>query len=93
MVEAILHLNLKGVYWDEIKEKTKKHEFRQVTPFWRKRLEGKHYTKILIKKGYPKKDDTSRILERPWRGYEIQTRTHPIFGADPVEVFAIRVND
>lgn len=59
---------------------------------WEKRLAGKEFAFIHIKLGYPQRGDTSRIVTRPWRGYEIQTITHPHFGPDPVEVLAIRVN-
>jgi len=88
---ADLHLNLKGEYFDQIKAGTKLFEFRLVSK-WAKRLEGKSFDRIFIKRGYPKTGDTERIIERPWRGFELQTRMHPHFGPDPVEVFAIRVN-
>lgn len=87
-----LHLNLKGIYFDDIAAGTKPWEYRLTTSYWRKRLEGRKYDGVVIKKGYPTKDDRSRMLERPWLGYELQTITHPHFGPDPVEVFAIRVN-
>jgi hypothetical protein len=88
---ADLHLNLKGEYFDQIKAGTKLFEYRLAAK-WAKRLEGKTFGCIYIKRGYPKTGDQERIIERPWRGFELQTRTHPHFGADPVEVFAIRVN-
>lgn len=88
---ADLHLNLKGEYFDAIKAGTKTHEFR-LAEKWTKRLAGKSFDRILIKRGYPKSGDTERIIERPWRGYELQTITHPHFGPSPVVVLAIRVN-
>ena len=88
---ADLHLNLKGEYFDQIKAGTKLFEFRLVSK-WSKRLDGKTFDRIFIKRGYPKTGDQERIIERPWRGYEVQVRTHPHFGPAPVEVFAIRVN-
>ncbi len=42
--------------------------------------------------GYPKADDLSKRIERPWRGFEIRRITHPLFGKLPVWVFAIKVN-
>lgn len=86
-----LHLNVKGVYFHEIKAGTKSFEYR-LRSKWAKRIEGKAFGRVLIKLGYPARDDAQRIVERPWRGYEIQTITHPHFGPDPVEVIAIRVN-
>jgi hypothetical protein len=88
---ADLHLNLKGEYFDQIKAGTKLFEYRLVSK-WAKRLHGKTFDRVFIKRGYPKNGDVSRIIERPWLGFEVQIRTHTHFGADPVEVFAIRVN-
>lgn len=87
-----LHLNLKGEYFDAVAAGAKSFEYRLQSEYWRKRLEGRSYRRVLVKKGYPTAGDHKRILERPWRGYEEQTITHPHFGPDPVEVFAIRVN-
>lgn len=86
-----LHLNVKGVYFDEAKAGIKKYEYR-LRSKWEKRLAGKTFGKIFVKKGYPCSDDADRIISRPWRGYEIQTITHPHFGPDPVEVCAILIN-
>ncbi len=88
---ADLHLNLKGMYFDEIRAERKRFEYR-LRSTWEKRLAGKTFDRIWIKRGYPASNDSDRIIERPWRGYEIQTITHPHFGPDPVEVLAIRVN-
>lgn len=88
----MLCLNLKGEYFDQVADGTKPYEYRLCTDYWRKRLVGRLYDGIIIKRGYPKRDDTSKIIQRPWRGYEAQTILHPHFGPDPVEVFAIRVN-
>lgn len=89
----VLHLNLKAEYFDQIACGQKPFEYRLCTPFWTKRLVGKHFDQVHIKKGYPSASDTARILVRPWRGFENQTITHPHFGATPVCVFAIRVNE
>jgi ASC-1-like (ASCH) protein len=89
---ADLHLNLKSVYFDEIKAGTKKYEYRLKSK-WEQRLFGRIFDRILIKRGYPASDDLSRILVRPWQGYETLEITHPHFGPDPVEVLAIKVND
>jgi hypothetical protein len=88
---ADLHLNLKGEYFDQIKAGVKPFEFRLYEK-WAKRLTGKTFARILLKRGYPKAGDAERIIERPWRGYEVQTISHPHFGNGPVRVCAIRVN-
>lgn len=86
-----LHLTLKGEYFNAIKAGTKTEEYRLVKPHWRKRLEGRTYDRIELAWGYPAKDDQSRRLVRAWRGFTVKTITHPHFGPDPVEVFAINV--
>lgn len=87
-----LHLNLKAEYFDAIAAGEKREEFRLVTLYWRRRLEGRQFSGIVLKKGYPKRGDSSRTLTRPWAGFSVKTITHPHFGAQPVQVFAIAVN-
>lgn len=52
-----LTLALKGEYFDAIKAGTKPEEFRQVTPYWRRRLEGQRFDRIELTRGYPKRAD------------------------------------
>jgi hypothetical protein len=87
----VLHLNVKGIYFDAYVDGTKKEEYRLVTDFWKKRLVDRHYDVIKYKKGYPSSDDESRTKILPYNGYEIKTITHEHFGDEPVEVFAIRL--
>jgi hypothetical protein len=86
-----LFLPLKGEYFDQIKAGTKNEEFRLYTPYWQRRLEGKEFDRIILAKGYPKRDDHTRRLAKPWRGYQVKTITHPHFGDKPVQVYAIDV--
>ncbi|EFW77550.1 MULTISPECIES: hypothetical protein [Pseudomonas] len=88
---ATLTLALKGEYFDAIKAGNKPEEFRLRTPYWCKRLEGRIYDRIELTKGYPARGDETRRLSLPWNGYRVITITHPHFGAEPVEVFAINV--
>lgn len=90
---TILHLPLKGIYFDQIRAGTKDEEYRLVTPYWRRRLEGKTFNGIALSRGYPPADASDRWLLRPWRGCVLKTIQHEFFGPDPVEVFAIRVNE
>lgn len=86
-----LHLALKAEYFDAIRDGTKPDEFRLRTEYWRKRLEGRTYDAIVLTKGYPATGEVHRRLERPWRGFRLDTITHPHFGPDPVEIYAIDV--
>lgn len=87
-----LTLPLKSLYFNQIKSGQKVEEYRQRTPYWRKRLEGAQYDQIVLTLGYPARNDHARRLVRPWRGYEIKTIEHSLFGDKPTEVFAIKVN-
>lgn len=91
-MKRVLRLPVTAQYFYEIKAETKPFEFRLDTPYWRVRILGKTFDEVHITLGYPKSGDHSRILIRPWRGYEQQTITHPHFGPEPVDVIAIRVN-
>ena len=86
-----LTLPLKAEYFNAIKDGTKTEEFRLRTPFWRKRLEGKTFDRVVLTLGYPSRDDASKRLVLPWRGMRETTITHPHFGPDPVDVYAIQV--
>lgn len=92
MEKRILHLPLKAVYFHQIKSGEKLFEYRLTTDYWRQRIENREYDEIHIKLGYPKKDDMSKTIIKPWRGYEEQTIVHEHFGNVPTAVFAIRVN-
>lgn len=84
-----LRLNLKGMYFDQIKSGEKLFEYRLVNDYWKKRLVGKRYDRVIFLRGYPKAGDEDKTIVRPYAGYEIQTLTHPHFGKEEVTVFAI----
>lgn len=90
--ERILRLALHTEYFDAIKAGTKGEEYRLCTPYWSQRLLNREYDGIELTKGYPRRNDTERHLQRPWRGYTIKTLQHDHFGPSPVTVFAITVN-
>ena len=58
----ILHLNLYRKYFDAIANGTKTTEYREVTPYWSKRLEGRHYDVIKFRNGY-RKDAPEMVVE------------------------------
>lgn len=86
-----LLLPLKSEYFDAIKAGTKTTEFRLCTHHWTARLQKAPFRKIVLTRGYPPAGDTENRIERPWRGFVRTTITHPHFGDEPVEVFAIDV--
>lgn len=88
---ATLQLALKAEYFEAIRDGRKPEEFRLCTPYWHKRLTGRHYEHLVLTLGYPQKADEKRRLTLPWRGYVVKTITHPHFGPSPVQVFAIQV--
>ena len=50
----VLHLNLYRKYFDAILKGTKTIEYRDITPYWSKRLEGRYYDVIKFRNGYAK---------------------------------------
>ena len=89
---ADLVLPLKAEYFKAIKAGTKPWEYRLRTPFWRRRIEGRVYDRVILTLGYPAAEDHARRLVLPWRGYREEQLTHPHFGPLPVEVYAIDVS-
>ena len=49
---ATLHLNLHREYFADIAKGKKRIEYRDQTPYWKKRLEGRRYDAILFRNGY-----------------------------------------
>lgn len=98
---AKLQLALKAEYFDAIRDGTKAEEYRLANAYWSKRLiiggeRGilhRSFDGIVLTKGYPKRGDTDRTIELPWRGFSQRTITHPHFGPNPVEVFAIAIQE
>ncbi|QZA70935.1 RNA binding protein [Erwinia phage AH06] len=89
---STLQLAVNGEYFDAMKDGSKVEEFRLTTPYWEKRLLNRDYDRLIITRGYPSRDDQSRRIDIPYNGYEVKTITHPHFGDQPVNVFAIKVN-
>lgn len=49
-----LHLVLKREWFDAISSGDKREEYRDITDYWRKRLEGKHFDVVKFRNGYRK---------------------------------------
>lgn len=88
-----LHLHLKAEYFNAIAAGTKTEEYRKCTPYWTKRIEGREYDQIVLYYGYLSTHKVAHnvTIVLPYRGYKVRTITHPHFGPEPVEVFAIRL--
>jgi hypothetical protein len=84
-----LILAVKSEYFDLILEGLKDKEFRKIKPYWTKRLVNKSYDNVVITKGYPKKDDYTRILTFPYNGYVIEPIKHKEFNNQLEDVYAI----
>lgn len=65
-----LILNVKKFWFDEIKAGRKHKEFREVKPYWTKRLK-KKFDRVIIVKGYPKVRDETNSIIFPWTGFYI----------------------
>ncbi|MEL7628729.1 ASCH domain-containing protein [Pectobacterium aroidearum] len=89
---ANLQIAVNGEYFDAMKRGEKTEEYRLVNPYWGRRLFGRDYDRLIITRGYPRKDDESRRIDIPYDGFEIKVITHKHFGPNPVKVYAIKVN-
>jgi hypothetical protein len=87
----ILTLHLKKEHFDEVAKGVKVLEYRSATPFWDKRLDPERvsYDEVHLCLGYPPYSDSERRLIFPWRGAYMTTITHPHFGNQSVDVWAI----
>lgn len=88
-----LTLPVKGEYFNAVRDGTKPEEYRLCTEFWKARLEGKTFDRVVLTLGYPHSSAIDRRLERAWRGWTIRTITHKHFGSKPVQVYAIDVSE
>lgn len=61
----VLHLTLHKKWFDEILAERKNVEYRDMTEYWKRRLENKKYDYIHFVNGYGKK--------RPWMDVEIKS--------------------
>jgi hypothetical protein len=66
---AILHLNLHRQFFAAIAAKTKRIEYRAQTPYWKKRLEDRHYDVIHFRNGYATRAPEMLVEFRGLRRY------------------------
>jgi hypothetical protein len=67
--KSVLHLNLHREFFAAIAAGTKRIEYRSRTPYWRKRLEGRHYDAVLFRNGYATKAPEMLVGFRGLRRY------------------------
>ena len=65
----ILHLNLHREFFAQIAARTKRIEYRDQTPYWRRRLEGRHFDMIRFRNGYATKAPEMLVEFRGLRRY------------------------
>ncbi len=87
----VLFLNLKSIYYNQIKEGSKTEEFREFKPYWSQRLLNRDYNAICIRDAYRAGDENTMWFK--YNGYKVITKTHEIFGPEPALVYAIDVSD
>ncbi len=54
-IKSILYLNLRREFFAAIAARSKRIEYREQTPYWKKRLEGRHYDLVHFRNGYATK--------------------------------------
>ena len=68
-MNSILHLNLHREFFAQIAAGEKRVEYRAQTPYWRRRLEGRHYDVIQFRNGYATKAPEMQVEFRGLRRY------------------------
>ena len=87
----ILHLNLYRKYFDAIANGTKTTEYREVTPYWSKRLEDREYDVIKFRNGYAK-DAPIMLVE--FRGIgKVTFQTTSTYAIELGEIIEVNYNE
>lgn len=81
-----LFLILKSKYFNQILSGEKIEEYREVKPYWIKKL-SKQYDRIVFQEGYHR---NARRIIATYDGYYRKIIQHEHFGRKPLEVFAIK---
>lgn len=85
----ILHLTLKKKWFDMIASGEKKEEYREIKPYWFKRLRNKKYDVIKFRNGYAKGAPSMTVeLKAMSRGLGIVE-----WGAPEYPVFVLHLGD
>ena len=65
MKKRILHLTLLRCWFDEIVSGRKTREYREIKPYWTKRLAGREYDEVWFRNGYSEGMPFMRV---EWKG-------------------------
>jgi hypothetical protein len=83
MDKKILHLNLFKEWFDKIAKLEKRKEYREIKPYWIKRLRNRTYDEIWFKNGYSKDAPFMRV---EWRGVKEENGKFVILLGDVLEI-------
>jgi hypothetical protein len=89
--QVVLKLNLHREYFAQIAAGTKRMEYRDQTPYWKRRLENRHYDVIQFRNGYATKAPEMQVeflgmrRIRKWGPAQIRHPAGPHFENQKVE--------
>ena len=63
----ILHLPINRIWFDAILSGSKYMEYRDVKPYWTKRIEGREYDEIHFRNGYARDAPFMRVKYQGWK--------------------------
>lgn len=89
MTMKILRLSLKTEWFRMIQSGYKKEEYREIKPFWTKRL-AKGYTHVLFTLGYPKASERDKMMLFEYGGYSIG-KGRPEWGGGYEDVYVLKI--
>lgn len=84
----ILFVVIKKKYFDLIKSGQKKEEYRLITEYWKKRIEGRDYSHIIFQVGYSKTAERIKVV---YEGYCKRYIKHEFFGNKETKVYALQL--
>ena len=87
-MKKVLHLNLYHKYFNQILKGEKTTEYREVTPYWSKRLEGRHYDVIKFRNGY-RKNAPEMLVEFKGMG-TVTFQTTPAYAIELGKILEIK---
>jgi len=81
--KRILHLTLLRKWFDLIASGKKTKEYREIKPYWNKRLAGKEFDEIHFKNGYSKNAPFMRV---EWKGLTKENGEYVIILGNVLEI-------
>lgn len=75
--KVILDLVLKGKWYDMIERGAKLEEYREIKPYWDRRLFSRPYTHVRFRRGYTSKSMTYTIPGEIRKGFGFAADGHP----------------